>query len=270
MRIVTWNINSVRLRAPLIARLAEETGADIVALQETKVEDDKFPHDELAEAGFPHQAILGMKSYHGVAVLSKLPIETDNRHYWCGKDDARHLAVTVKAGGRGGKRDIELHNLYIPAGGDVPDPVANDKFAHKLQFFTEQTDWWKERNDDGVARILVGDLNVAPLETDVWSHKQLLKVVSHTPIEVEHYDAMQAAGGWVDAIRYFVPEAEKLYSWWSYRAKDWRTANKGRRLDHVWVTPDVTPTLKGAEILKDARGGPEPSDHAPVIVDFGL
>ena len=116
--------------------------------------------------------------------------------------------------------------------------------------------------------MLVGDLNVAPLETDVWNHKQLLKVVSHTPIEVAALDALQASHRWVDAVRHFVPPSERLYTWWSYRALDWSASDRGRRLDHIWVTPDLSPRLRGIEVMRAARGWPQPSDHVPVTVDL--
>ena len=261
-RLVTWNINSIRPRVHLLAQLAEALDPDVICLQEIKCEDHKFPGGAIAEIGYTHQAVFGMKAYHGVATLAKAPLANEKRHRWCGKEDARHVAATVAG-------DVDLHNLYIPAGGDVPDPAANDKFAHKLQFFDEQTAWWAKQKKKA-RRILVGDLNVAPLETDVWNHKQLLKVVSHTPIEVEHYARMEAAHGWVDAIRHVVPPEEHLYSWWSYRARDWRAANKGRRLDHVWVTPALKDAIKGAFVYNDARGWEKPSDHAPVVVDFDL
>ena len=115
--------------------------------------------------------------------------------------------------------------------------------------------------------ILVGDLNIAPHEDDVWSHKQLLKVVSHTPIEVEKFEAARIAGGWDDVMRRHQPEG-KIYSWWSYRAKDWAAADKGRRLDHIWATPDLAERSTGFRILRDARGWEKPSDHAPVFATF--
>ena len=117
--------------------------------------------------------------------------------------------------------------------------------------------------------ILVGDLNIAPREDDVWDHKALLKIVSHTPIEVEHFNAVMQAGNWVDVTRANIPEG-KLYSWWSYRAADWNAANKGRRLDHIWATPDIASAAHGSRILRDTRGWEGPSDHAPVFATFDL
>jgi exodeoxyribonuclease-3 len=113
--------------------------------------------------------------------------------------------------------------------------------------------------------ILVGDLNIAPYEHDVWSHKQLLDVVSHTPVETALLEAVREAGGWIDAMRNFVPLDRKLYTWWSYRAQDWAASDRGRRLDHVWVTPPLRARLLGIDVLRDARGWNRPSDHVPVI-----
>ncbi|MDA0702432.1 MAG: exodeoxyribonuclease III [Proteobacteria bacterium] len=261
IRIATWNINSVRIRLGLLARLAQEASPDIVCLQETKVTDDLFPAEEIAALGYRHQHIAGQKGYNGVAILSRLPLAGTGREDWCAKGDCRHIRATLPNG-------VVLHNFYVPAGGDIPDPDKNDKFAHKLQFLREMAAWWDKPASRKGAQILVGDLNIAPLETDVWSHKQLLKIVSHTPIEVDHLDKFMAAGRWVDAVRRFIPPEEKLYTWWSYRARDWDAADKGRRLDHVWVTPPLVDSLRGAEVLRAVRGWEKPSDHVPVIVDL--
>lgn len=262
MRIATWNINSVRLRLPLVERFITEHKPDVLCLQETKTVNETFPAEALKKLGYKHQHFHGMKSYNGVAILSRKPIAEFKVQNWASKDDCRHIHARLENG-------TEVHCLYVPAGGDIPDPVANPKFAHKLQLLDEVTSWWKKEKRNKTSRILVGDLNIAPLEHDVWSHKQLLDVVSHTPIEVEKLTTMQKANDWVDAVRHFVPADQKLYSWWSYRAADWLASNRGRRLDHIWVTPDLVPNLRAASILKDARGwAPKPSDHVPVMLDL--
>ncbi len=263
MRLVTWNVNSVRARLAHVEKFVAQSAPDVLCLQETKVRDNDFPLKAFTKMGFEHHVIAGQKSYNGVAIFSKLPFVPTEPKHWCGKDDKRHLAITLENG-------VEINNFYVPAGGDVPDPDENDKFAHKLAFMNEMTDWFKKRQSKDNKLILVGDLNVAPLETDVWSHKQLLKIVSHTPIEVEHMSRTQSSHDWVDAMRHFVPEPEPLFSWWSYRARDWRASNKGRRLDHVWVTPNLKPHLKSMQVDLEPRGWEKPSDHAPVIVDFDL
>lgn len=265
MRIVTWNINSLRLRMPLLKGLVGALNPDVICLQETKVPDDLFPAAGPVELGYPHVAYRGMKGYNGVAILSRLPIQRlDISPDWCGKGDCRHIAVTVDAPGG----PIELHDFYVPAGGDVPDREANPKYGHKLDFIAEARNWFAART--GLARtVLVGDLNIAPLEHDVWSHKQLLNVVSHTPPETEGLNAWMNAG-FYDAMRHFVPADQKLYTWWSYRNKDWKVANRGRRLDHIWVTPDLRDALKGHTVLTEARDWERGSDHVPVCVELAL
>jgi exodeoxyribonuclease-3 len=245
-----------------LERLIAEETPEVLCLQETKTVNETFPCEALAAQGYVHQHILGMKSYNGVAILSKIPLTGVGYQNWQGREDCRHIFASLPD-------KTEVHCCYVPAGGDVPDVKVNPKFAHKLGFLDESAAWWRERKTDTNPKILVGDLNVAPLDNDVWSHKQMLGVVSHTPIEVEKFKAWQQSHHWVDAIRHFVPEDEKLYSWWSYRAADWELSNRGRRLDHIWVTPNLTSRLFKYKILKDARGwGPKPSDHVPVILEL--
>ena len=260
IEICTWNINSVRLREGLVLDLLREAGPDILCLQETKSPVEKIPTEGFAELGYTHIVARGQKGYNGVMILSRLPIEDAGRRDFCDKGDARHVAARLENG-------AVIHNFYVPAGGDVPDREVNDKFGHKLDFLSEMRDWFgRERPEKA---ILVGDLNIAPREDDVWSHKQLLKVVSHTPIEVEHLGAAQEAGGWVDITRADIPEGQ-LYSWWSYRARDWAAADRGRRLDHIWATPDLAAGAGGSRIDKHVRGWEKPSDHAPVFATFDL
>ena len=265
MRIATWNINSLRLRLPLLKDVVTQLDPDVICLQETKVPDELFPREGVEALGYKHIAYRGMKSYNGVAILSRHKIKTlDIAPDWCGKDDCRHIAVAVEA--KGGP--IELHDFYVPAGGDVPDRAENDKYGHKLDFIAETKNWFATRKNLKRA-VLVGDLNIAPLEHDVWSHKQLLDVVSHTPPETEGLNAWLNTG-FTDAVRHFVPDTEKLYTWWSYRNRDWRASNRGRRLDHVWVTPDLKGKLKSHAILQDARDWVQTSDHVPVCVELAL
>jgi len=261
LRLITWNVNSIRLRLDNLARLVERWQPDVICMQEIKVQDAHFPTDTLLAGDYPHRVFRGMKSYNGVAILSRAPLQAVEAPDWCSKGDCRHLAVTLPDG-------IELHNFYVPAGGDIPDPKANPKFAHKLQFLDEMTHYFATERDARRKLVMVGDLNIAPLEHDVWSHKQLLDVVSHTPVEVARMGKLREGLGWVDAVRNFVPETEKLYSWWSYRARDWDLSDRGRRLDHIWVTKPLQSRLKGASILREARGWAQPSDHVPVIVDL--
>ena len=265
IRIATWNINSIRIRLDGLRRLKDIARPDVVCLQETKVADHLFPADAVRELGFEHQLLHGAKGYNGVAILSRRPfIETDTRA-WCKRQDCRHAFATIDAGEDVGP--IEVHSLYVPAGGDIPDAAENDKFAHKLQFLEEMRDWSARLSADAPV-VLTGDLNVAPLESDVWSHRQLRNVVSHTEPEITRLNEAMEDGRWIDAVRHFIPPPERLYTWWSYRARDWSASNRGRRLDHIWAKPALRPYLDGVEVLRDARGWPKPSDHVPVVLSL--
>ena len=259
LKILTWNINSVRLRIDNVRRVVAEFQPDVFCLQETKTPDEYFPKEEIEALGYKHQHFHGMKSYNGVAILSRVPLKNSRVEHWCEREDCRHAIAELPGG-------IELHNIYVPAGGDIPDPDENAKFAHKLRFLDELTKWFGGQRKTRKQMVLVGDLNIAPLETDVWSHKQLLTVVSHTPIEVEKLGKLQASGEFVDAVRHFVPPEQRLYTWWSYRNRDWAASDRGRRLDHVWVTPGLQGQLGAAEVHRSARSWDKASDHVPVMV----
>ena len=260
MKIISWNINSVRLRQSLVLDLINETKADIICLQETKTPDEHFPAQTFIDAGYQHIHFNGMKSYNGVAIISKHQFQETKIYNRVGKEDCRH--ISVKCSG------LDIHNIYIPAGGDEPDRTINEKFGHKLDFVDEMSAFFKENYKKNDKLIVVGDFNIAPEEHDVWSHKQLLKVVSHTPIEVEKLKAMQNSLDWIDTARHFIPSEEKSYSWWSYRNKDWKKSNRGRRLDHIWVTQPLKDKLKSYEVLSHTRDWEKPSDHASIILEL--
>tara|TARA_Y100001970_G_scaffold294127_1_gene447225 strand:+ start:75924 stop:76709 length:786 start_codon:yes stop_codon:yes gene_type:complete len=260
MRIISWNINSVRLRIDHVTRLVSQFNPDVLCLQEIKVTNENYPLASFKKMGFDYNSIFGQKGYHGVSTHSKFPITKSQKKYWCNKKDSRHLITLLD-------NEIELHNFYIPAGGEIPDPKINEKFAYKLNFLDELAEWSKEIGKSD-KKIMLGDLNVAPLETDVWSHKKLLTVVSHTPEEVNRLNTVMEEGKWIDAVRKFVTPEKQLYSWWSYRNKNWEESDKGRRLDHMWVTKPLEKKVKNAFIEKSVRHWDRPSDHAPVIVDF--
>ncbi len=265
LKIATWNINSVRLRAPQVQRFLQEYSPDVLCLQETKCPDELFPSAGFADAGYGHIAFNGQKGYNGVALISRIALGDVEKRGFCGKGDTRHISARLhQIPGR-----PVIHNFYVPAGGDEPDPQINGKFAHKLDFLDEMAGWFADSCNNG-QMILVGDLNIAPLPDDVWSHKQLLKVVSHTPVEVERLQRVQNSAQWVDVMRACRPEPEKLFTWWSYRARNWRDSNRGRRLDHIWASPELGSKCKTIHIIDEARDWERPSDHAPVIAEFLL
>ena len=140
-RLATWNINSVRLRLDLVSRLVKAYQPDVLCLQEIKCIEGKFPELELRALGFPHIAVAGQKGYHGVATLSRLPFAQTERRDICGRGHARHLSVAFD-GVSGQAQPLVLHNIYVPAGGDLPDPALNPKFRHKLDFLEAMDAWF--------------------------------------------------------------------------------------------------------------------------------
>ena len=269
MRIVSWNINSVRKRAYQLPRIAESLAPDVICLQETRTPDSGFPLDVATELGYVHHAISGFKGRNGVAILSRLPFVADSveRITLAGAvatgaehDETRHLAVNFANG-------VRLHNFYIPAGGDVPDGSENPKFRHKMQYVAEAAALTAQDVDKRT--LLVGDFNIAPLPNDVWSHRQMLSVVSHTPVETEALTEWLDQG-WTDTARHFVAEEEKLHTWWSYRVKEWSPTSRGLRLDHIWASPALKESLVGYSQFYAAREWPEPSDHIPIVVTLDL
>jgi exodeoxyribonuclease III len=261
--IASWNINSVRLRMPLVERLLTEAQPDVLCLQEIKTIEQSFPFKAFEKLGYTYFAVHGQKGYHGVATISRIPLREFSRHDWQDNGEARHVGVELLGRGQG----MILENVYVPAGGDEPDRTINPKFGQKLDFLERMTRW-----AGAVDRptLIVGDFNIAPLESDVWNHRQLLKVVSHTPIEVETLQRFQDAHGWSDIGRDHIRAPERYYSWWSYRSKDWRNGDRGRRLDHMWASPELARQAVAHRVLEDARGWTQPSDHVPLITEFAL
>jgi len=258
--IASWNINSVRARIGIVEKFLREETPDILCLQETKVECASFPPDMFRRLGYDHIVTHGQRMHHGVAIVSKMPLAEVRKYDWQANGEARHIGVTLPGG-------VRLDNVYIPAGGDIADRDLNPKFGQKLDFYARMTEWSGALDQP---TILTGDFNVAPLESDVWNHKALLDVVSHTPIEVETLGRLQAAANWVDLGRHFIEAPTPLFTWWSYRAKDWELSNRGRRLDHMWVTPDLLAKAVSHRVVQPARSWERPSDHIPLITEFAL
>ena len=262
VKIATWNINSVRLRADQVERFLREHSPDVLCLQEIKTIEQSFPHAVFDDLGYTHRAVHGQKGYHGVATISRVPMREFSRHDWQDNGEARHVGVELLGPGQG----MVIENVYIPAGGDIPDRDLNPKFGQKLDFLDRMTRW-----AGAIDRptLIVGDFNIAPLPGDVYNHKALLKVVSHTPVEVEALGRFADAHGWVDLGRAFIPEPERNYSWWSYRSY-WRDKDQGRRLDHMWASPDLAGQATAHRFVEDTRRWEQPSDHIPLITEFSL
>ncbi len=254
----------MRLRAEHAARFVREQAPDVRLLQEIKCQSGAFPVEAFAEMGLPHLKIAGQKGWHGVAIASRLPLGDAPPLDLCREGHARCVSAMVEG--------IEILNLYIPAGGDLPDRVANSKFDHKLDFY-ERLTALMARRDPAAPLVVAGDLNVAPGEFDVWNHKFMSKVVSHTPAEVEAFGKLMGSLGFIDIVRAATPDPVKLASWWSYRAADFRVSNRGLRLDHLLLSPGLRDAAwrggaPSARVHDDVREWDKPSDHAPVSVDL--
>ncbi|HVY32793.1 MAG TPA: exodeoxyribonuclease III [Caulobacteraceae bacterium] len=266
LRICTWNVNSVRLRAEQAARFVAEQAPDVLCMQEIKCQEAEFPTQVFVDMGLPHIKISGQKGWHGVAIASRLPIEPGPALDVCREGHARVVGGVIAG--------VEVQNFYIPAGGDEPDRAINPKFDHKLDFYERLTALMAKR-DPKAPLVVTGDLNVAPGEHDVWNHKFMSKVVSHTPVELEAFAQLMASLGFIDIVREAIPDPQKLFSWWSYRAADFRMSNRGLRLDHLLLSPGLREAAlrqgaAAARVHDDVREWERPSDHAPVSVDLML
>lgn len=260
LTIASWNINSVRARIDIVEKFLREERPDVLCLQETKVVDQDFPAAMFRSLGYSHVMLCGQRMHHGVAIISRIPCREDDRLDWQANGEARHLGVRLECG-------IRLENVYVPAGGDIPDRTLNPKFGQKLDFVERMTRWSEQCR---CPTLLVGDFNIAPLECDVWSHKQLLNVVSHTPVEVEALERLRQSNEWVDLGRHFHPAPHRLYTWWSYRAQDWAASDRGRRLDHMWASADVAKQAVRHHVHEPCRGWMRPSDHVPLVTEFQI
>ena len=260
MRIATWNVNGIRPRLEQIQRFLTEQDIDILCMQEIKIANDIFPHDVFRDMGYTETHAHGQKAHHGVAIFSRVEIASVSNHVFADLDDKRHLSVTLPDG-------LEIHNFYCPAGGDKPDVEKNPKFDHKLRFYKDMTAYFAELRKADQPMLLMGDLNIAPFEFDVWNHKKLLKSVGHSPTETEHMQALHASADWVDVARHFVPNDQPLYSWWGYRFAPAFERDMGWRLDHMLATKPALERITKFTTVRETRGWEKPSDHAPLIVD---
>jgi exodeoxyribonuclease-3 len=260
VKIVSWNINSVRFRIEIVEQFLREVAPDILCLQETKVIDGDFPEAAFRALGYDTIFLHGQRMHHGVAIISRVPLVEDDRFDWQANREARHVGVRLPNG-------VRIENVYVPAGGDIPDRELNAKFGQKLDFVERMTAWSATLD---CPTILTGDFNIAPLESDVWNHKQLLKVVSHTPIEVDALNRLKDSNSWVDLGRHFYPAPARLHTWWSYRSPDWTVNDRGRRLDHMWATADVAAKATSHQVFEQCRNWLKPSDHVPIMTEFDL
>lgn len=253
MRLVTWNVNSLKVRLPQVLDWLAAHQPDVLCLQETKLEDVNFPAAEIAATGY--QALFsGQKTYNGVAILSKIPA-TDAVVAIPGLADVqkRVLAATIAG--------VRVINLYIPNG----QSVDSDKYQYKLGWLEALTAWLADELVRYPQLAVLGDFNIAPDERDVHDPKAWEGQVLFSLPEREAFRRLVDLG-LADSFRLF-EQPEKTYSWWDYRMNAFRR-NMGCRIDHVLLSPALAETCKSCTIDKEARRAERPSDHAPVVVEF--
>lgn len=256
LTIATWNTNSIRMRLPLLLEWLKESAPDIVLLQETKVMDDQFPKEEIEELHY-NIATYGQKTFNGVAILSKLPLEDVTIGIPGYEDDqARYIEAVVKG--------IRVASVYVPNGMEV----GSDKYAYKLDFLSHLYTHLQTLLTYDEALVLGGDFNIAPLDQDIYDPQEWHeKILCSTP-EREKFRALLYLG-LTDALRTLHPQEAELYTWWDYRGASWQN-NFGLRIDHLLLSPQAADHLEAASVEKKYRDVEKASDHAPVICKLSL
>ena len=254
MRIATWNVNSLRARLALVVDWLKQSGPEVVCLQETKVTDDIFPAEPLAEAGY-EMVFTGQKTYNGVAILSRLPMQdvVTALPEAPGENEKRFIAATLQG--------IRVINVYVPNGQEVGSP----KFAYKLAWLERLRTFLATTYTPNDALVLCGDFNVAPEARDVYDAEKLDGEVLFHADERAAF-ARLLAWGLSDTLRLH-NDAAGLYSWWDYRAAAFRR-NLGLRIDHILVTPPLARRCTAVTFERELRRLPQPSDHIPVVATF--
>ena len=255
MKIASWNVNSLRVRLPQVVDWIGERQPDVLAVQETKLTDENFPAAEIAAAGY-EAVFSGQKTYNGVALLSRLPVEKiDTRFAELEAEERRTIAATV-----GG---VRLVNLYVVNGQEV----GSEKYSYKLRWLDAVTDYLREQIKEWRDVVVVGDFNIAPDDADVHDPEAWReKILCSTP-EREALGKILKLG-LHDVFRNFDQE-EKSFSWWDYRAAAFRR-NMGLRIDLVLATDRMSEACVRCYIDKSPRKNERPSDHAPVVAEFEI
>jgi exodeoxyribonuclease-3 len=253
MKIATWNVNSLNVRLPQVVAWLAEAQPDVLALQETKLVDDKFPAAEIAAAGY-QVVFSGQKTYNGVAILSKQPA-TEVVKDLPGLDDPQRRILTALYG------DVRVLNLYIPNG----ESVASDKYQYKLDWLDKLIAYVAAEIKRYPKLVVVGDFNIAPEERDVHDPQLWTGRVLFSDPEREAFQRLLATG-MCDTFRLF-DQAEQQYSWWDYRMNAFRR-NMGLRIDHILASTPLCDQCRSCVIDKAPRKNERPSDHAPVMAEF--
>ena len=258
--IVTWNVNSIKARLPNFLAWLGETKPDIVLLQETKTINETFPAMEIEDAGY-NIAMHGQKTYNGVAILSKFPLE-DVVTTLPGDDadeEARYIEALVNVE----DQVIRVASVYVP-NGKSPD---SDRFIYKLNFFDRLQEHLKTLLTYEELMVIGGDYNVAPQDIDVYNPDGLRGTLCFHPDEQAKFNALLYLG-LTDAFRAKYPDSQQ-FSWWDYRGGSWQN-NKGMRIDHLLLSPQAADTLQDCATDDKPRGKEKASDHAPVWCRLAL
>lgn len=293
MKIATWNINSIRARMESLLRWLQETAPDVVLLQETKCLEEQFPYEPIEDLGY-NIAVFGQKSYNGVAILSKKPIEDVTKGLpGLESTEARYIEAVIGT--------VRVASIYVPNGQDI----GTEKFAQKLAFFKALQSHMATLLSYGEQCVMGGDYNVAPTDADVYDPEKFQNRLLASPEERAGFQSLLNAG-MVDALRARLPEVEarytetqiksdkrlqgprdrslqgvnedpevpqksfgsfkneaRYYTWWDYRQGSFEK-NHGLRIDHLLLSPQASDTLKSVGIDRDPRSWDKPSDHVPV------
>lgn len=253
---VTWNINSIRVRLPFLLSWLKEKGPDVVLLQETKVTDDQFPREEIESLNY-NIAAYGQKTYNGVAILSKFPIEDITKGIpGFENEQARYIEAVIKG--------VRVASVYVPNG----MAVGSDKYEYKLDFLKHLYTHTQMLLNYEEAFLLGGDFNVAPQDQDVYDPQEWHEKVLCSTSEREGFRALVYLG-LTDALRELHPQERDLYTWWDYRGGAWQN-NEGMRIDHFLLSPQAADHLTDAFVDKDIRSLEKASDHAPVCCELAL
>ena len=255
VKIATWNVNSVKARLPqVLAWIAEENRPEVILLQELKCQTEAFPREAFEELGY-NLAIFGQKTYNGVAILSKSPIEDVQLGFPGHTHESRYIEAVIALGKN---CVLKIASIYVPNGGEV----GSDKFAYKLKFLEDLANYAEEELKRGEQILWGGDYNVAPAPLDVYAPDALAGTTCFHPDEQKRYRGLINMG-LHDSFRHLHPSTQ-AFSWWDYRAGSWQR-NNGMRIDHLLAATAVLPRIKQVSIAKHVRGQERSSDHVPVM-----
>ena len=254
MRIATWNVNSLNVRLPHVLGWLGEYSPDVLMLQETKLTDDRFPVEALQEAGY-HAVFTGQKTYNGVAILSREPPEDVIREFPEVTDEQRRTIAATVAG-------VRVVNLYVVNG----QAVGSEKYAYKLEWLRQVTEHLRSELGEHEHTVVAGDFNIAPEDRDVHDPEEWKDSILCSAPERDALGVITGLG-LSDTFRLF-EQPDKSFSWWDYRAAAFRR-NRGLRIDLILASDGLARRCTACRIDRDARKKERPSDHAPVIADFG-